>query len=54
MLHLSAQRKWKIKSIQYWQTKISGKHFTWRSARALQTLFDCAGVRFGGDNTGYI
>lgn len=28
------------------------KKSTWRRASALQTLFDCTGVRFGGDKTG--
>ncbi len=30
------------------------KCLTCRRARALQTRFDCAGERFGGDKTGYI
>ena len=45
----------KYPSSEYKMQNLTGQtHHTWRSARALHTRFDCAGVRFGGERTGYI
>lgn len=40
--------------VKYWTLLDRQTHLTWRRARALHTRFDCAGVRLGGERTGYI